>query len=102
MKYLTIMPDYTGSCIKDDFSGEPIDLDSMELPEDFLEKILSWQSAYRKIIPLPEEERKKLFEEIENLDNQGINIARKLIKLKNVKVRYFSEGKLKYIYFTEE
>ncbi|MGL5720597.1 MAG: hypothetical protein ACRCYP_07410 [Alphaproteobacteria bacterium] len=102
MKYLSIMPDYTGSCIKDDFSGEFVDLESMDLPKDFLEEILNWHSAYRKIIPLSEKERNKSLDEIEKLDIHGINIARKLIKLKNIKVKYFSEGKLEYIYFTEE
>ncbi|MGL4427020.1 MAG: hypothetical protein ACRCUQ_04630 [Alphaproteobacteria bacterium] len=102
MKYLTIMPDYTGSCIKDDFSGEFVDLESMELPKDLLEEILNWHSDYRKIIPLSEKERNESLEEIEKLDIRGINIAKKLIKLKNIKIKYFSEGKLQYIYFIDE
>jgi len=96
MKYLTIAPSYTQSCIRDDFNG-PIELESLSLPKDFIEEINSWHLQYRMIIPLNEHQRKEQMKTIEILDKQGLKIAEKIKILLNAKVRYFSEGKLKYL-----
>ena len=58
MKYLIIMPDYTGSGIRDEFEGE-ISLNDLDLPIDFINEFTSWHNEYREIIPLDNEERKK-------------------------------------------
>ncbi|MFW9873667.1 MAG: hypothetical protein ACFFG0_11220 [Candidatus Thorarchaeota archaeon] len=99
MRYIILMPDYTGSCIRDEF-GEEIKLESLNLPKRILDEINIWHDAYRKIIPLSMEERTKKINEIEKLDVQGLKIAKSLKKLIHgeSKVKYFSEGKLKYIY----
>jgi hypothetical protein len=33
MKYIVLMPDYTGSCIRDEFEGE-IAVESLNLPKE--------------------------------------------------------------------
>jgi hypothetical protein len=99
MKYIVLMPDYTGSCIRDEFEGE-IAIESLGLPKEILNKITVWHNAYRKIIPLSKEEREQRIEEIEKLDAQGLELAKSLKTLVpgGAKVKYFSEGKLKYLH----
>lgn len=98
MRYLILMPDYTQSCIKDEYNGY-LEYEELNLPQDVIDEINSWHFAYKEFIPLSEKQRKSKMEEIELLDKQGINIAKKIISLCNfpLKIKYFSEGKLKYI-----
>ncbi|MDZ7878908.1 MAG: hypothetical protein U5L45_14600 [Saprospiraceae bacterium] len=96
--YLTLIPNYTQSCIRDDFNGI-IDINMLNLPKELIDEINIWHMSYRVIIPLSVEQRQLILTEIEKLDEQGILIA-KLIKKKslgNTKIKYFSEGKLKYL-----
>lgn len=98
MKYIILIPDYTGYCIRDEFEGE-ISLEKLNLPKSLFNKIVTWHNAYREIIPLSEEERKSKKEEIQNLDAQGLEFARSLKSLipGGAKVKYFSEGRLRYL-----
>ena len=98
MRYLTIIPNYTGSCITEDFKGEVV-LSTLDLPIDFIKEIEEWHLRYRKIIPLNEQQRKAQMLEIEILDVQGIYLSKRLEELisEETKVKYFSEGKLKYL-----
>jgi len=99
MKYLTIIPDYTASCLRDDFEG-PIEVEELELPQDFIRELSSWHDSYRKIIPLGDEERAMRIEEIEQLDSKGLELAKKLKDLVpgGAKVKYYSEGKFKFLH----
>lgn len=98
MKYLTLIPDYTGSCIQDD-AGNAIEIQDLNLPKDFIDELASWHSAYREIIPLSDEQRLAITDRIEELDNIGLSLAGKLKDLMpgGAKVKYFSEGKLKFL-----
>ncbi len=98
MRYLTIMPDYTGSCIKDDYTGQ-IDIEDLELPQGYIDEISFWHESYRAIIPLSDEQRLARKGEIEDLDKQGLELSRKLTDLVSggAKVKYFSEGLMKYL-----
>ncbi|HFD32745.1 MAG TPA: hypothetical protein ENJ28_08595 [Gammaproteobacteria bacterium] len=98
MRYLTVIPDYTGSCIKDDYAGL-IEIDELQLPKDYIDEINSWHAAYRKIIPLCDEQRELQVAEINRLDEQGLKLSKKLSKLVpgGAKVKYFSEGLMKYL-----
>jgi len=98
MRYLVITPDYTQSCIRDEFEGV-ISLDDLSLPKEFIDEISIWHDSYRKIIPLGSADRKTCMREIEKLDMQGIKIAKQLSNLVpgGAKVKYFSEGKLRYL-----
>lgn len=98
MRYLTIRPDCTDSCLSDDF-GKSVSIEDLDLPKNFINAITDWHNNYRKIIPLDSNERLKHISEIEKLDAQGLRIASKLQELIHggAKIKYFSEGKLAYL-----
>ena len=98
MRYLTLVPDYTGSCIQDDFEVN-VSLEKLNLPKNFINQLTIWHNLYRAIIPLSENERKVRINEIEELDKQGLQLAKTLKKLipGGAKIKYFSEGKLVYL-----
>jgi len=98
VKYLTLAPDYTRSCIKDEFS-EIIEIKSLSLPDDFKTQLEDWHIEYRKIIPLDEAERIKKSQLIDKLDKVGISLTKQLSMLieGGAKIKYFSEGHLKYL-----
>jgi hypothetical protein len=94
MRYLTVMPDYTGSCIWDDFEGN-LALDRLQLPNDFVDRLNSWHNLYKKIIPLSEEVRATMHLEIGRLDQEGLLLMQELKSCLagDTKIRYYSEGK---------
>jgi len=98
MRYLSFMADYTGSCLKDDYDSE-IDLGYFGLPKEVLNKIHIWNKKYSQVIPLSEGERLSCNKEIDALDAEGISICNELKEIisEDVKLRYFSEGKFKYL-----
>ena len=98
MRYLTWAADYTGSCISDDFEGQ-INYSKLQLDDGFCKQLDQWTAAYKIYIPMEMEERKKYLGEIEGLDIKGIQLAGELaIQVKGgAKVKYYSEGKLKYL-----
>jgi hypothetical protein len=98
MKYLTVSADYRGTGIKDDFVG-PVNPASLSLPTDLWKRVESWVGKYQPIIPMSPRERLLIQEQIEDLDSEGIAIARMIAEQSEdpVKVRYFSEGKLQFI-----
>ena len=98
MKYLVLAPDYSGSCIRNEF-GEKVELGTLELPCSLIEEIDNWHNSYKKIIPLSIEERAKKTRYIETLDEKGLMIISKLEKgiPGGAKIKYYSEGKLRYI-----
>lgn len=100
MKYLTLTVDYTDSCIHDD-AGSEIKLDDLGLPKDFIDELTVWHAAYLEIIPLNDGQRLSKMDKIEELDQTGLYLARRLMDLVpgGAKVKYFSEGKLKYLWF---
>jgi hypothetical protein len=100
MKYLILAPDYTGSCIQDEFEGE-VPLEELLIPKEIADELTIWHIAYREIIPLAEKERDRRLNQIEKLDAQGLKLAKKLEELipGGAKIKYFSEGKLQYLHF---
>jgi len=98
MKYLTIMPDYTGSCIIDEIKGQ-IEVKELCLPQEFINELDLWHESYRRIIPLDMEQRSQRISEIDVLDKQGLKLSQTLSELipNGAKVKYYSEGLLKYI-----
>ncbi len=98
MKYLTLIPDYTGSCIQD-VDNKRIEINELGLPQDLAHEIESWHALYKKIIPLSEEQRLERIKHIEELDEQGLRLAREISQLVpgGAKIRYYSEGKYQYM-----
>ena len=41
MKYRTLIPDYTASCIQDDYDGR-IELEELGLPQSLIDEITNW------------------------------------------------------------
>lgn len=99
MRYLTIAADYTQSSLRDDFEG-PIEPETLHLSKTLCEELREWNDQYRKIIPLSEEARRRATnaELIRRLDEQGQSLAKRVADaLKpEAKVRYYSEGHLRY------
>ena len=98
MRYLTIAAEYTQSCLRDDFEG-PIQPESLGLPEDLCSELRAWNEAYRRVIPLNEEERgrSEVASLIRRLDEQGRSMASRVEEAAEAKVRYFSEGEHCYL-----
>lgn len=99
MRYLTIAADYTQSCLRDDFEG-PIQPESLGLPGDLCSELHAWNEAYRRVIPLDEDERcrAEIASLIRRLDEQGRSLASRVQEAAGeAKVRYFSEGELRYL-----
>jgi len=99
MRYLTVAADYTQSCLRDDFEG-PIQPESLGLPADLCSALRSWNEAYRRVIPMDEEERSdaEIAALICQLDEQGRDMASRVQQVAGeAKVRYFSEGELRYL-----
>jgi len=98
MKYLTLIPDYTSSCLKEDSIGY-INIEDLGLPQSFTDRLLKWHESYRKIIPLGEDQRSKERETIMELDKEGLLLAKEMANLitGGAKVKYFSEGLMRYI-----
>ena len=98
MKYLVITADYNTSGIKDEFEGD-LEKGDVELSDAIWNELENWVSAYQEIIPMTQEQRALEKEKIAKLDKTGIAIKQKVIEHFNgeVKIKYYSEGLLKYI-----
>ena len=100
MRYLTLAADYTQSCLKNDFEGY-IEPETINLPPSLCANLRSWNQAYKHIIPLDMKQRceNKNYKTIERLDVQGKTLAEEIKQAINdsVKIRYFSEGLLRYL-----
>jgi hypothetical protein len=95
MRYLTITADYLGTGVKDDYAG-PVDPQTLNLPQEIIQRISRWVAAYQPLILLNDNDRSFRKEEIERLDQDGLALAR---DIKNhfgekAKIQYYSEGKL--------
>jgi hypothetical protein len=98
MKYLTLAADYTQSPLRDDFVG-PVVPEEIGVPWELGDRIRDWNTRYRTIIPLDEAQRShgSTAELIEALDDEGLSLVNEIADaLSDVKVRYFSEGHLRY------
>ena len=96
--YLIISADYMSSGIKDIYKGELLPKE-IGLPIHIENKIKKWLLDYSDIIVMNMEERKLVAEKIERLDGAGIEILKEVKSAlkKNAKIRYYSEGFLRYI-----
>ncbi len=99
MRYLTLAADYTQSALRDDFAGTMVP-EEIGLSEGLGDRIRDWNNRYRSVIPLEEAARKSTptAELIESLDEEGLELIGAIqAELPDVKVRYFSEGHLRYV-----
>lgn len=98
MRYLTVAAEYTGSCVKDDFQGQ-VECHELLSDKELCQELEKWNADYKVIIPLDMDERDQRRNEIDMLDKKGILLAKKLASAiqGGAKVRYYSEGLLKYL-----
>lgn len=99
MRYLTLAADYTQSALRDDFVGTVVP-EEVGLTESLGGRIRDWNGRYKAIIPLDETERESspTAELIDALDEEGLLLVNAIeAELSDSKVRYFSEGRLRYV-----
>lgn len=99
MRYLTLAADYTQPAVRDDYVG-PVVPEEVGLSDELGDRIRDWNARYREIIPLDEKQRavNPAAELIEALDQEGLALVKDITAaLPEWKVRYFSEGHLRYI-----
>lgn len=99
MRYLTLSANYTESALRDDHLGS-VAPEEIDLPEELADRICDWKVRYRRIIPLSVEERAE--EEtaalIDALDEEGLGLVKAISEARpDFKVRYFSEGHLRWV-----
>lgn len=99
LRYLTLSADYSEPGLRDDFQG-PIAPEQIGLPPEIGDQIRNWNDRYQEIILLGPQERAKgsTAQLIDSLDHEGLVLVDAIAAaLGDVKVRYFSEGYLRYI-----
>lgn len=99
MRYLTLAADYTLSPLRDDHSG-PVVPEEVGLSWDLGNQLRGWNDRYRAVIPLGVDDRQcqPVAELIDSLDEEGLRLAERIrLELGDVRVRYFSEGHLRFL-----
>lgn len=99
MRYLTLTADYTPSALRDDFVGTVVPAE-IGLTWELGDRIRDWNARYRAVIPIDVVERAygPLSALIDELDEEGLRLAAEIAEeLDDVKVRYYSEGRLRYL-----
>lgn len=98
MKYLVLTAEYN-SMLHDEFDSG-FDYMDLNLPEELTGKLKEWYEDYWPIIQLNSVERARLNAEIHKLDKRGIELAKEVkFQFGEAKVKYYSEGLLKYIHY---
>ena len=97
MRYLTLKTDFN-NFLKDDFNSD-FTFDELEIPNSLLNEIILWYEEYRPYILMDSNERRLKYAEIDKLDLKGKKLASAISKSikEDVKIRYYSEGRLKYV-----
>jgi len=101
VRYLTLAAEYNGPPLRDDFDGS-LEPEDIGLPPEVASKIRAWNARYQFLFPLSPVDRSSPTnsERIESLDVEGIALAKEITNvLGDVKVRYYSEGHLRHIWF---
>jgi len=97
MKYVILAADYSDDYLKEEFSGENV-IEILQLDKDTKDKLRMWNDNYKLIIPMEAKERMCNLDLINKLDKEGMDLLKKIEKQNQVKIKYFSEGFLKFIY----
>jgi hypothetical protein len=100
MRYLILDADYMSTGIKDEFAGF-LDQEDLGVSDELWSDISKWVRSYGAITMMSPDERvsPESIRLIDNLDNEGLQFIERLTdEIKSeVKIRYFSEGKLCYL-----
>lgn len=96
MKYCVLAADYLDVFLKDEFSGKNA-LDDLDLDNETKIKLKNWNKDYKKIIPMENEERMINLNLINKLDKEGIDLSKIIEKQNQIKIKYYSEGLLRFL-----
>ena len=99
MRYLTVVADYTQSPLRDDYIGTVVP-EEIGLSWELGAQLRDWNDRYRAILPLDAADRVSApaSDLIDVLDDEGLNLADAVSStLQDVKVRYYSEGRLRFL-----
>ena len=99
MRYFTLAADYSHSGLSDDHAG-PIFPEEAGLPHELSVRIREWNTRYRQVMAIGIEQRMAgaISSLIETLDEEGLAFAATISRENpDCKVRYFSEGHLRYL-----
>jgi hypothetical protein len=99
MRYLTLAADYGELSLQDEQLGT-ISVRSLDVPARLVEDLVAWNDRYQEIVPLgiAERARDPAAAVISELDRLGVHLAQRLaVALTDAKVRYYSEGLLRYV-----
>jgi hypothetical protein len=97
MQYLVISADINYTGIKEEF-GKDLEREQLKVSDKLWEELSLWVLEYMPIIPLDLHERKIQSALIADLDRRGMELRQKFVKeLGDVKIKYYSEGLLKYL-----
>jgi len=99
MRYLTLIADYTQSPLRDDVVGTVIP-EEIGLSWELGDRVRDWNGRYRAVIPIDVVDRAcgPVSELIDELDDEGLRLAAEIAsELDEAKVRYYSEGRLRYV-----
>lgn len=99
MRYLTVVADYTQSPLRDDYIGTVVP-EEIGLSWELGAQLRDWNDRYRAIIPIDLTDRTSgpASDLINELDDEGLKLADAISSiLQDVKVRYYSEGRLRYL-----
>lgn len=78
----------------------PVVPEAVGLPREIGDRIRGWNARYRVVIPLDAADRAfgLLSDLIDELDEEGVRLAAEIAEeLEDAKVRYYSEGRQKYV-----
>lgn len=99
MRYLVLAAEYTQSALRDEDVGHVVP-EEVGLSWELGDRIRDWNERYRRVIPLGPEKRAEpeTAELIATLDKEGLALAAEIADaLEDTKVRYYSEGHLRYL-----
>lgn len=91
MRYLTLAANH----LEPSVTGEAAELSSLEelgLSRTLTDEVRAWNARYQTVVPLPVVERFAVADEIERLDQAGLELAGRIAtELAPAKVKYYSE-----------
>lgn len=97
MRYLTFAADYMQPTLRDE--DPDVYLDPLqELPAELGAEIIDWNERYQAIVPMDPAARSAAADAIGVLDLRGLELASRIAEaLRPSKVRYYSEGLMRYL-----
>lgn len=96
MRYLTVDGMFSGTGVRDTYEGNYLELDTLGLSGELVQRITTWVSRYREAHFNGFEDS----DEVRTLDSQGIELCKALaLAVPGSKVEYYSNAKTRRIFY---